>query len=162
MSLAAGGKAEYHSILQSIKHILQKESFISLWNGNGANVIRVIPNYGLRFSFNDKAREIVLALTGEPQPIPHSLKEAKSEIKDVEEHIKHDRQVKQHQHAAHAGSAPQLSKMQLFLAGSLAGIAQISITYPAEVIFTRLSLSGSSLSTAVKYNGKYTSILDIE
>ncbi len=54
MVLASGAKAEYGGIAQSLKLMLEREGVKSLWNGNGANVLRVIPNYGLRFSFNDK------------------------------------------------------------------------------------------------------------
>lgn len=54
MVLAKGTSAEYGGILQSFGKVLQREGWRSLWNGNGANVMRVIPNYGLRFSFNDK------------------------------------------------------------------------------------------------------------
>lgn len=45
-----------------------------------------------------------------------------------------------------------MSGAELFLSGSLAGMGQITITYPGEVIFTRLSVSGASTSP-VKYKG---------
>lgn len=48
------GHVTYGGIGQSIRHILKNEGWRSLWNGNGANCLRVIPNYGLRFSLNDK------------------------------------------------------------------------------------------------------------
>ncbi len=51
-----------------------------------------------------------------------------------------------------SGKPASLSKFELFLAGSLAGIGQITITYPAEVIFTRLALSGAATSP-IKYSG---------
>ena len=127
MVLHKGGSAEYHTISQSLKYILEKEGIKSLWNGNGANVMRVIPNYGLRFSFNDRARELVVKLT-EP---------------GVEKSSQH-----------------KMSKMQLFLAGSLAGMGQITITYPGEVLFTRLSLSGSAVSNAVRYSGIWHCLTD--
>lgn len=107
----AGGEATYKSISQSFSYILRKEGLLSFWNGNGANVIRILPNYGLRFSLNDKAREFVLSASG----------------------------------------AQQLSSTQLFFAGSLAGLGQISLTYPGEVVFTRLTLAGSDLG--VRYRG---------
>lgn len=54
-----------------------------------------------------------------------------------------------------AGRPAALSKFELFLAGSLAGVAQITLTYPAEVVFTRLAMSGAAISTV-----KYTGIVD--
>ncbi len=114
--------APYTGIFQSIKTILQREGLRSLWNGNGANVLRVIPNYGLRFSLNDKAREVVAALRG---------------------------------YTPSFGNPVILTKPELFLAGSMAGTVQITITYPAEVVFTRLTLNGSSIAAT-----RYTGILD--
>jgi len=116
MSEPASG-VRYGGIMDSARFMLRNEGFLSFWRGNGINVMRVIPNYGLRFSFNDKAREIVAAL-----------------------------RPKEHR------DATAMTKTELFLAGSLAGIGQISITYPLEVVFTRVALSGAG-TTGVKYNG---------
>jgi hypothetical protein len=121
---AAASKA-YSGIFQSLQTILQREGAKSLWNGNGANVLRVIPNYGLRFSFNDRAREFVASF------------KSPSAQRGVD---------------AAVAAVPQLSKFDLFLAGSIAGTGQITITYPAEVVFTRLTISGSSVS-ATRYSG---------
>lgn len=47
----------------------------------------------------------------------------------------------------------KLNKIELFLSGALAGMGQITITYPGEVIFTRLAINGSKLYNGPKYNG---------
>ena len=101
----------YTSIIDSVKLMIRNEGFRSLWNGNGANVMRVIPNYGLRFGLNDISREFVAKLYGY----------------DIH-NTKHS-----------------LSRFQLLLAGAIAGVVQITLTYPIELMSTRLTLSGMLL-----------------
>lgn len=107
---------QYVGIVQSLQHMIKHEGVRSLWNGNGANCLRVIPNYGLRFMFNDRSREFLVNWKGK-------------------------------------SIAEPLSRSELFLAGAMAGTGQITITYPFEVIFTRLAVSGSKLHTGPKYRG---------
>lgn len=107
---------EYYGIVQSLQYMIKNEGARSLWNGNGANVLRVIPNYGLRFMFNDRARDFLVTLTGKR-------------------------------------SGEVLSRKELFLAGAMAGTGQITITYPFEVLFTRLAVSGSKVYSGPRYNG---------
>jgi len=110
-------KTEYVGIVQSLQYMVQNEGLKSLWNGNGANVLRVIPNYGLRFMLNDRARDFIMKARG-LTPGKHHL-----------------------------------SRGDLFLAGALAGTGQITATYPFEVIFTRLAVSGSKAYQGQKYKG---------
>ena len=130
----------YTGIFQTLRHILEKEGWRSLWNGNGANVVRVIPNYGLRFSFNDRARELVASFKKSNATGSVAGTAGSSAAVSVA-----------------ANAVPHLSKFDLFLAGSLAGIGQITITYPAEVVFTRLTISGSAVAGA-KYSGIFDCI----
>jgi hypothetical protein len=39
--------------------VVKEEGPKALFKGNGANVIRIIPNYALKFSFNDTFKEMV-------------------------------------------------------------------------------------------------------
>jgi hypothetical protein len=117
-SLKHSQSPAYVEISTSFRNILEKEGFKSLWNGNGANVLRVIPNYGLRFALNDVSREWVARLYGlDPDKTRHVL-----------------------------------TKWQLLISSSIAAIIQITLTYPIEVISTRLAISGSAIAP-VKYDG---------
>lgn len=50
---------KYRGILQAAWVVTKEEGFLALWKGNGANVLRVIPVYGLKFGFNDSIKAIV-------------------------------------------------------------------------------------------------------
>lgn len=110
-----GGSVKYRGILQSGLTVIREEGFLALYKGNGTNVLRIIPNYALKFSFND------------------TFKEA----------------------ARRKGQKEELSFYQLMLAGSMAGLLQITTTYPMELIRTRLSLNDS-----MKQGERYTGIFD--
>lgn len=50
---------KYTSILQTLALVSKEEGPLALWKGNGANVLRVIPVYGLKFAFNDTFKTLV-------------------------------------------------------------------------------------------------------
>lgn len=52
-------KPKYTGILQTIALVSKEEGALALWKGNGANVLRVIPVYGLKFAFNDTFKTLV-------------------------------------------------------------------------------------------------------
>ena len=59
MNAADLARPKYTSILQTIALVSAEEGPLALWRGNGANVMRVIPVYGLKFGFNDTFKTIV-------------------------------------------------------------------------------------------------------
>jgi solute carrier family 25 phosphate transporter 23/24/25/41 len=102
----------YGSMVGSLRLILEEEGVRGMFKGNGANVVRVIPVYALKFSFNDMFREMF-----------------------------------------RRPGQQQLGVRELILAGTSAGLFQQMITYPLELIRTRLSLSAS-------FGGSYNGIWD--
>ena len=52
-------KPKYTGISQAIRLVLLEEGLLAMWKGNGANVLRVVPVYGLKFAFNDSIKAIV-------------------------------------------------------------------------------------------------------
>ena len=50
---------KYTGIIQAFRVVIQEEGFWALWKGNLANVLRVIPVYGLKFAFNDSIKALV-------------------------------------------------------------------------------------------------------
>lgn len=50
---------KYTGIWQTAKLVTKEDGPTALWKGNGANVLRVIPVYGLKFAFNDTFKAIV-------------------------------------------------------------------------------------------------------
>ncbi|GAB5364216.1 hypothetical protein AAMO2058_000950300 [Amorphochlora amoebiformis] len=123
------------TIICAVRAVYSMEGLLGFWKGNAANCLRVMPNYALKFTFNDTFRDMV----------------------------KRPDQKK-------------LSFGQLMLAGSLAGMFQLTMTYPLEVLRARTSMSeafgnhyGGLVDCAVKtvrqegvgalYNGYAISLL---
>jgi hypothetical protein len=50
---------KYKGMVSSFKTIYAEEGWIGFYKGNGANVVRVVPVYALKFAFNDWFKEIV-------------------------------------------------------------------------------------------------------
>jgi hypothetical protein len=50
---------KYTGILQATGVVLREEGLRAMWKGNGANVLRVVPVYGLKFAFNDSIKAAV-------------------------------------------------------------------------------------------------------
>jgi solute carrier family 25 phosphate transporter 23/24/25/41 len=50
---------KYVTIPQALREVSRTEGVIGLWRGNGANVVRVVPVYGLKFGTNDYFKELV-------------------------------------------------------------------------------------------------------
>ena len=48
-----GENRQYKNVFQASSKILNEEGFLAFYKGNGANVLRVIPVYALKFAFND-------------------------------------------------------------------------------------------------------------
>lgn len=107
---------KYHGIAQSLSLVVKEEGFRALWKGNGANCVRIIPNYACKFTFNDVFKDMVRTPTvaGRP-PVP-------------------------------------LTWSQMMVAGTCAGLAQTCITYPLELVRTRLSM-GVDQASGVQYKG---------
>jgi len=54
-----GEANKYKNVIQTGLVVIKEDGVRALWKGNGANVVRVIPVYAMKFSFNDRFRDIV-------------------------------------------------------------------------------------------------------
>lgn len=99
------------SFTDAVKKVWSQDGVRGLYRGNGANCLRVIPVYALKFSLND-FNKTLLCKPGQ--------------------------------------SVNSLAPAQLMLAGMLAGGMQISLTYPMELVRSRLVM-GPALGS--NYNG---------
>mmetsp|Transcript_15167 Transcript_15167/g.22712 ORF Transcript_15167/g.22712 Transcript_15167/m.22712 type:complete len:319 (-) Transcript_15167:6-962(-) len=109
MEVKPGQTPKYNGIVNSLKTVVMEDGFRALWKGNGANVLRVVPVYALKFSVNDSFKEIL-------------RKEGQKE----------------------------LGTLGLMASGSMAGMFQTTVTYPLDLVRTRLSLAKGF---NVHYNG---------
>eukprot|EP00808_Paulinella_micropora_P021104 g10874.t1 len=106
-----GHSGKYDGVLGSLKTIYKENGFLGFYRGNGANVLRILPNYSLKFMFNDTYKRMV---------------------------------------ARPGQNLNKLDFLQLIQAGWLAGFCQATITYPLEVIRTRLSLDDKMAADQAK------------
>jgi hypothetical protein len=104
---------KYTSIFQALSLVVKEEGVLALYKGNGANVVRIVPTYALKFAFNDTIKGLVL------KP---------------------------------GQDSKTLTFGQLFTIGGFAGAGQILITYPLELVSTRLAL-GRKMASNVQYKG---------
>lgn len=63
--MALGGGFKYKGVWGSMRTVVHEEGAAALYKGNGANVLRVIPVYALKFTFNDTFKDMV-ATPGQP------------------------------------------------------------------------------------------------
>ena len=56
---------KYKSVTDAVRILYREEGFLSFWKGNGANVLRVIPVYSLKFGLNDQIRDLVRTHPGQ-------------------------------------------------------------------------------------------------
>jgi solute carrier family 25 (adenine nucleotide translocator) protein 4/5/6/31 len=122
-----GTERHYNGMIQSLMTVTREEGIFSLWKGNGANVVRVVPVYALKFALNDFFKDTAISLRGSQPPSAGS-----------------------DQSSPHGSIPYKLSFWEKALAGSLAGLFQIVATYPLEVVRTRLTM-GPGLG--IQYKG---------
>lgn len=102
---------KYTGIVQTFRTVVTEEGVVALWKGNGANVVRILPTYALKFAFNDTFKDMLRTHPGE-----------------------------------------KLGALHMMGAGTMAGLTQITLTYPLEVVRTRLTLS-EGMSGGIRYKG---------
>ena len=69
-----GKNRQYKNVFQASSKIMKEEGFFAFYKGNGANVLRVIPVYALKFAFNDSFKATI-ARPGQSIKTWTSLKE---------------------------------------------------------------------------------------
>jgi hypothetical protein len=55
--IVKGEKVYSGNIFKTTAQVVRDEGVLSLWKGNFANVLRIIPNYALKFALNDQLRD---------------------------------------------------------------------------------------------------------
>jgi hypothetical protein len=105
------GVAKYASPVQSLQLILKEEGVRGLFKGNGANCLRVVPVYALKFSLNDTFKEKMARAQALAANLPPSA------------------------------PLPELGFWAKIGAGCGAGVIQITLTYPLDLVRTRLQLA---------------------
>nr|XP_027205164.1 calcium-binding mitochondrial carrier protein SCaMC-1-like [Dermatophagoides pteronyssinus] len=103
--------AEFNGLGVCLKHMLQEGGVLSLWRGNGINVLKIAPETAMKFMAFDQLKRLI--------------------------------------HSGDAGT--EITIMERFLAGSIAGAVSQTAIYPMEVLKTRFCL---------RQTGQYRGLFD--
>ena len=63
----------YASARDALWRIPAREGWAALWRGNGANVLRLVPDVGLKFALNDQMRLLFAPADGRPMGLDGKL-----------------------------------------------------------------------------------------
>lgn len=63
----------YASARDALRRIPAREGWAALWRGNGANVLRLVPDVGLKFALNDQMRLLFAPADGRPMGLDGKL-----------------------------------------------------------------------------------------
>lgn len=112
--------------------------FLGLYKGNGANCLRVVPVYALKFSLNDQIKDwLALRRATEGAAAAAATEGARSSSgASASAHHSHGYGVG----GAGAGGY-ELTVLEKIAAGCTAGVVQITLTYPLDLVRTRLQLA---------------------
>eukprot|EP00939_MAST-03C_sp_MAST-3C-sp1_P001768 g1768.t1 len=58
-SMARSASSPVGGVLPMLRRVVRQDGALALWRGNGANCIRVVPVYALKFTMNDVFRDLV-------------------------------------------------------------------------------------------------------
>ena len=119
--------SRYNSPVQSLRLIMKEEGIRGLYKGNGANCLRVVPVYALKFSLNDAFTEAAQAAQAKAENLPPGA------------------------------PLPPLGFWPKIAAGCAAGVIQITLTYPLDLVRTRLQLAEAA---GASYNGIWHCLRD--
>ncbi len=56
-AVAPGARPHYRGVWSTMATVAREEGLLALFKGNGSNVLRIVPVYALKFSFNDLLRD---------------------------------------------------------------------------------------------------------
>lgn len=63
---------QYKGIINSFRRIIQDQGFLSLWRGNGINLIRYFPTQALNFAFKDVYKQVFMPIKGSDKKISNT------------------------------------------------------------------------------------------
>lgn len=73
MKQKQGAPPKYNGMVHAIRTVYAEEGLLSFWKGNSANVLRVVPVYSLKFSFNERFRDALKTRPGEKLSVTQKL-----------------------------------------------------------------------------------------
>ncbi|KAN0036909.1 hypothetical protein ACTFIV_002232 [Dictyostelium citrinum] len=126
----------YVGCIAALKEMVKREGLKSIWKGNGANIVKVSPNSGIRFLTYEFCKK-------------HFLDNSSSSSSSIENGIDGNGV------GCGGGSEMKMTVPQTMISGAMAGLTSTFFTYPLDVVRIRLSLQGSCSNdyAAHRYNG---------
>ncbi|EAL69430.1 mitochondrial substrate carrier family protein [Dictyostelium discoideum AX4] len=128
----------YVGCIAAMKEMVKREGFKSIWKGNGANIVKVSPNSGIRFLTYEFCKKHFLDNSSN-HPSSSSIENG----------------IDGNGVGCGSGSEMKMTVPQTMFSGAMAGLTSTFFTYPLDVVRIRLSLQGSCSNdyAAHRYNG---------
>ena len=73
MKQKQGAPPKYKGMVHTVRTVYAEEGVMSFWKGNSANVLRVVPVYSLKFSFNERFRDELKTRPGQKLSVSQKL-----------------------------------------------------------------------------------------
>lgn len=126
------GSAAYQGVIPTLGKMWKDEGWRGFMRGNGTNCIRIIPYSAVQFSAYTVLKAYIIALNPgreEEKDEAKLLNAPASKIATSMDNI----------------GGRSLNTAERLFAGSLAGVASVFVTYPLDIIRTRLSIQTASI-----------------
>ncbi|KAK5577720.1 hypothetical protein RB653_002665 [Dictyostelium firmibasis] len=125
----------YVGCMAALKEMVKREGFKSIWKGNGANIVKVSPNSGIRFLTYEFCKKHFLDNPSSSSSIENGIDGSGV--------------------GCGGGSEMKMTVPQTMFSGAMAGLTSTFLTYPLDVVRIRLSLQGSCSNdyASHRYNG---------
>lgn len=118
------GSAAYEGVIPTLAKMWREEGWRGFMRGNGTNCIRIVPYSAVQFS---------------------SYTIFKNYILEYRTHEQHAEQLRNGDNTESTSQVTALTMPERLSAGLLAGIACVTVTYPLDIVRTRLSIQTASI-----------------
>lgn len=151
LQVQSAGREEYRlSIWKALVKMWREEGWKGFMRGNGTNCIRIVPYSAVQFgsyNFYKKVSCKAKAMNSRETHLPFVSIRPLSLFKSI---IIIYTLLNYHSQFAEASPGADLSPINRLVCGGAAGITSVTITYPLDIVRTRLSIQSASFSALEK------------
>ena len=153
LQVQSAGREEYRlSIWKALVKMWREEGWKGFMRGNGTNCIRIVPYSAVQFgsyNFYKKVSCKAKAIYSRETRTPFDSINPPTPFQKNHYYIYHTK-LNCHSQFAETSPGADLSPINRLVCGGAAGITSVTITYPLDIVRTRLSIQSASFSVLEK------------